>query len=675
VTRKNRQKRDSSWLIGLGFLAAFWIGVPGLVQAVTANIWLENSQTTFELGEAEGVSLNREGVVTLGPQWTVMADTGEHFVWSLASDRTGTLYMGTGTEGRIFALKPGSNPVLLFDAEEESKIFSLSVGPDGALYAGTSPNGLIYRITDGKTAEVFSKTGDLHVWSMVWVDGTLFAATGGEKGRVLKVSQNRVEEVYRSHDPNMVSLVRGTNGSLIAGTDQNGLIYSISSKGQTSVLYDAGETEVHAIAVDKQGMVYAAVMSGRSESNSDGKNEGAGEKSVLYAIRPSGSATRLWEIDDPLLLAVIPDPDGSLRVVTGNKGRVYQVWPNGTYALLAQLKDVHPWAVLPASDGGLWVGSSGDGKIFALGKPYVSQGTLTSAARDFTLISSWGQAHWQADTPPGTTVALVSRSGNSEKPDDTWSAWSGPILKPGMQVASPPARFLQYRMILKSSTDQSTPQLREVRLSGLQENVAPIVLSVKVGDGDDSPETQVESQTLRKIAWEAADVNDDAMTSELFFREVGTSQWLLLKEDVTGLKYGWDTQSVPDGTYQIRVVVSDQASNPPAIALRGEATSAPFVVDNTSPSVKIAAVRTEGTGEVRVSGSVLDAGSALLSAKYAVNSGDWEMVFAEDGIFDSSDEKLSFGLPGLAPGVYTLVIRAEDARGNVGVGKTRFEVK
>ena len=58
-----------------------------------------------------------------------------------------------------------------------------------------------------------------------------------------------------------------------------------------------------------------------------------------------------------------------------------------------------------------------------------------------------------------------------------------------------------------------------------------------------------------------------------------------------------------------------------------------------------------------------------------MNSGDWETVFAEDGIFDSSDEKLSFGLPGLAPGVYTLVIRAEDARGNVGVGKTRFEVK
>lgn len=642
-------------------------------EAVTPQIWKENSQTAFEKGEVDGLSLTKEGTVTLAPKWDLMADTGEHFVWSLAADDKGTIYLGTGIEGRVYALKAGNKtPSIVFDAEEETKIFALAIGPDGALYAGTSPNGLIYRIVPNKPAEVYCETGDLHVWSLVWVQDKLYATTGGELGRIVKVVKNKADVVYQSTDSNIISLTMGPDGSLYAGTDQNGLIYKVMPNGKVSVFYDAGEKEVHAIAVGKDGMVYAAAMAGRSDEKKNGNGEGG--NSVLYAIRPSGSALRLWEIDDPLLLSVTVDGDGSLRVVTGKKGRVYRIWPDGTYTLLAQFKDVHPWAVMATSDGALWVGSSGDGQLFKLGARYVSEGFLTSEAKDFTLTSHWGQAHWQAELPSGTSVVLQSRSGNSDTPDDTWSEWSEVLKSSGRQMTSRPARFLQYRLHLKSSSDQISPAVREVRLAGLQENVAPMVLSVKVVQ-DEEGDPKRDRRGLRKVVWEAGDVNDDELFYTVSFREVGTSKWFVLKEDMTGSQLSWDTETVPDGTVMLRVVASDRGGNPAAKALSGEAVSMPVLIDNTPPTVKIQSVNQSGMGNVVVVGGIEDMQSAIVSAKYAVNSGDWEVVFSEDSIFDSAKEKLNFSIGSLKVGVYTLVVRAEDVLGNVGVGKTTFEVK
>lgn len=660
------------WPCGLVLLCFLFLSAE-CVEAVTPQIWKQNSQDAFEKGDVKGLSLTREGTLSLGPQWDLVADTGEQFVWSLASDRKGTLYIGTGIEGRIYALKKGQQqPELIFDDEEETKIFALTVGGDGALYAGTSPNGLVYRIVSGKPAEVFCETGDLHVWALVWGNGQLYAATGGEYGRILKLSKNKVEEIYQTEDPNVVSLTVDAKGALYAGTDQKGLIYKVSDQGQVSVFYDAGEKEVHALTVKPNGMVYATAMVGRSEGKKNGNDEG--KKSVLYAIRPSGSALRLWETDDPLLLSVTEDVDGSVRVVTGKDGRVYRIWPDGTYTLMAQFDDVYPWAVLPTADGGLWIGSSGDGQVFKLGSRYVSEGTLTSEVKDFTLVSYWGQVHWQAETPSGTSVRLQTRSGNSEEPDNTWSSWSSELKSSGDQISSPPARFLQYRLILKASSDY-TPRVRDVRLSGVQENIAPMVLSVTVSQGDENGDPNRDRRSFWKISWESGDVNDDSMTYIVSFRNVGSTRWFVLEEDLRTPQFVWDTETVPDGTVQVRVVASDQNGNPAGKALVGEAVSLPFDIDNTPPKVTIQSVTQNGAGQVQVLGKVADEISAVVSGKYALNSGDWEVVFARDGIFDSAEEMLQFPIANLKPGAYTLVVQVEDAVGNVGLGKTTFDVK
>lgn len=662
----------------LFFLCCFLsLATPAL--AVRPEIWRENSQQAFEKGKPDGISLTREGTVTLSPELTKVADTGEGFVWALASDGKGALYIATGTEGRIFVLKPGrKTPDLLFDSPEVA-IYSLLVGPDGAVYAGSSPGGLIYRLAPGKEPLVFCSTGDEHVWALSpRPGGGLYAATGGKQGRVLKISPTgETTAIYTSKDPNVVSLTSAPDGVLYAGTDQNGLIYRIEKEAQTHVLYDAGEKEIRALVIGQNNVIYAAAMAGDVKQGDKAAAGGKGG-STLYAIRPSGSALRLWEVDDPLLVGLTLNADGSLTAVTGKTGRVYRVWPDGSATLLSQLENVRPWAVFPVAND-LWIGASGAGLIYRQGQPFAQKGTLTSEPRDFALVSHWGRASWWSDQPSGTAISVQTRSGNSETPDDTWSDWSAPLTAPGAQITSRPARFLQYRITLTSSSGKTAPYVREMQLAGLQENLPPMVLEVKaepvpLGERDGKKTDEV-ARGIWRLSWTAGDANNDTLIHAIYFRGLGDPHWKLLKNDVTAAQYIWNTESVPDGITQVRVVASDRLSNPAHLSLTGEAISAPFDIDNTPPVVQLNTVQNTGAGSVRISGALEDADSAIREAAYSLNADDWQMVFPADGIFDSPSEHLSFAIDHLKPGAYTLVVRTRDAAGNIGVGKTAFEVK
>ena len=60
----------------------------------------------------------------------------------------------------------------------------------------------------------------------------------------------------------------------------------------------------------------------------------------------------------------------------------------------------------------------------------------------------------------------------------------------------------------------------------------------------------------------------------------------------------WDTTSVPDGTYYVKVVASDTPSNAPATALIGELESVSFDIDNTAPHIEVHSAVRNGTKEI-----------------------------------------------------------------------------
>ena len=68
------------------------------------------------------------------------------YIFAIAVDNTGDIYLGTGPEGKIYRLDPlGKKPRLAYDSRDKN-ILSLAVGPDGSIYAGSDDRGLIYKI-------------------------------------------------------------------------------------------------------------------------------------------------------------------------------------------------------------------------------------------------------------------------------------------------------------------------------------------------------------------------------------------------------------------------------------------------------------------------------------------------------------------------------------------------
>ena len=94
---------------------------------------------------------------------------------------------------------------------------------------------------------------------------------------------------------------------------------------------------------------------------------------------------------------------------------------------------------------------------------YVSTGTFVSTVFDAGTTATWGAISWTADVPAGTTIQVFTSSGNTATPDSSWSAWTQ--VNNGGTVASPPARYVRFMVILTSSNSALTPVLYDVTIN------------------------------------------------------------------------------------------------------------------------------------------------------------------------------------------------------------------
>ena len=75
--------------------------------------------------------------------------------------------------------------------------------------------------------------------------------------------------------------------------------------------------------------------------------------------------------------------------------------------------------------------------------PYPSSGTFTSRVFDAGQAADWGAMSWHANAPPGTSLAMSVRTGNTPTPDGSWSAFT-PVTSSGDDVPGN-SRYVQYK--------------------------------------------------------------------------------------------------------------------------------------------------------------------------------------------------------------------------------------
>jgi hypothetical protein len=175
------------------------------------------------------------------------------------------------------------------------------------------------------------------------------------------------------------------------------------------------------------------------------------------------------------------------------------------------------------------------------------------------------------------------------------------------------------------------------------------------------------------VLWSAEDVNDDELLYSVFYRGENEKDWKLLKDKLEQKFYSWDTNSMPDGAYYLKIVATDDKSNPPSEVLKAERVSDRFVIDNTPPTIsQITSEPAPGDPAVTVRFRASDSASSIVRAQYSLDAGDWTIVPPVGGLSDSPAEQYSVTLRGGTPGEHTVSVRVYDQFENESAAKVTF---
>jgi len=662
--------------------------------------------------------------VTPSGQSSVYFDPKTKYIWDLALDSGGTLYVATGDEGKIFAVAPDGTGKLFYSGDE-THIRVLALDGHGNLIAGTEPNGRILRIplaappaatpaatsapapassaksgsampepeNPGRRAFVIYETDKKEVTALeIDPQGNLYAAAIGEKPRVTQPLPNFVSP---QSAPQQLSAPTVTFSNEEA---------PVAQPAQTTV-------------TQTQTLNFVPFPSVTS--------------SAVYRIAPDGSPTEVWSSRDLLVYSLGRSPSGQLLLGTGNHGAVLALDGNRVYSQIAKTAAEQITALAHAPNGAVYLATANPGKIFSLGPADSAEGTFESQAYDARIFSHWGRISWWGEgagansTGADARVELYARSGNTSTPDDNWSAWFGPYRDPaGQTVECPPARFIQWKAVLQrgmASASAAAPEIDWVSVAYLPKNVAPVISSVVIQDPNvrvqgaqsgggggisagptpvqlrlpsspnansfafenaanqsaasrfEPPPQGFRQKGWESVLWSASDENDDTLEYSIYYRGEAETAWMLLKDKIDQRFYSWDTSSMPDGAYYLKIVASDAPSNPPDGALTAEYISDRFLVDNTPPTVASLAAE-PAAGSARIHFDASDPASSIASAQFSVDAGDWTLILPVGQLSDAPQEKFNWTIANLAPGEHTVAVRVSDEYENETSAKVTFTI-
>ena len=238
------------------------------LRASSPKFFQTATQADFLKGDVENLSIDHHGQLTLGPVTELVYETSAPFLWSMVAAPDGTLFVGTGNEGKVFRVDPRGNGSLFFDSAE-LEAHALALAPDGGLYVGTSPDGKIYKVDRSGSATTFFSANDKYIWALaVDAKGNLYAGTG-DKGVIRKITPDgQGTTFYKSSTTHVTALAFDKNGNLLVGTGAPGKVLRIDPDGKAFVLLDSPFQEIRALRFDDKGMLYVAAISGRAGSGS-----------------------------------------------------------------------------------------------------------------------------------------------------------------------------------------------------------------------------------------------------------------------------------------------------------------------------------------------------------------------------------------------------------------------
>lgn len=684
LTRARSRVCRKAWLL----IPLLLSGFSHSAHAVGTERFVLDSEEDLSDGELEGAAVESSGRVVAGVSTERLAIPDAATARALLVSQSGETFVGVGTSGAIYRVQGDS--LTRFAETGALLVTALAEGPQRTLFAATSPRGKIFKIDpSGKVQDWVTLEQAQHVWSLAY-DATqqlLFAGTGPE-GTIYRIGLDGKAEVYLDTEAeHVMSLSLDSRGRLFAGTTGEALLLEVTGKNQAQVVHDFEGNEITAIALGPAGIAICAntfpkpgkkkpeqkagpEKNSVSNDNPNGAKDkskpaskpaptGKPGKGQLWLVGHDGRIRHLFESPSEHFTSVIFDGEAIL-VGLGSEGQIYRIRTDGSHALWADVDERQIGAI--AVHGGQLRFVTGDGAAYYHQVPLTKHpARWLSKPQDARFHARFGQLTFRARG----RVELATRSGNTEKPDQSWSPWSTPLSRPG-PIRSPGGRFLQIRATLAQDTE-----LYAVTAHYLPQNQPPQVQQVRAAPENGKSKGVGQHTAIYTIHWDAEALDGDTLRYRLYYRPEDESQPRpLLREHVryTKRKFTWNTDSVPDGYYIIEVTASDEPDNPSGQAEQNTAISEPILVDNHPPHFGPLHVR---RGEVR--GKVRDSLGPVTLLQYKVDNEPWRPLRPLDDLLDTAEERFAFRLPAdLKPGVHVVAVRATDARNNL--ASTELEV-
>lgn len=500
------------------------------VHTRLVRAWNQSSDSSFSGGKRENCTIDSWGRLfpgfEEGPQHKVDSDVR---AWSSTSDG-GKFYFSTSKN--IYSWSGGTDkPVRV--ASLDTTIVPAMASHGGRVYVACVPEGRVMVLDGaGGGAREFFRTPEQVISAMACDgDGKLYIGTAG-KGCIYVVgSDGNLLRKVDSGQAHITSLNYSRNQSrMLVGTGENGNIYSLDSSGKFQAVYQSGAHIVTGATFDKSGNLLFTTA-------------GPG---TLYMVDPSGHAKNLATSEAFYHLFYDESSDS---IFTGDaEGDVTQIQmePLPERAFFVPVKHTNQEAVVSLT-------GDGDSNIFILTSnlPVVEkvrfrpQGKVcyTSTVKDAGRKAAWSKlrvygAYNQFRPEVAAVLEVESRSGDTSRPDATWSSWRvAAATEDGFDLSSEPGRFFQYRLnwskaIKVDDKDRVFPLghdsvVGRVETTYLPRNDSPIMSSFNLVSG-----AYVSGEKELKLV--SKDPDGDNMDLSVHISSDSGNSWKELEEGLRG---------------------------------------------------------------------------------------------------------------------------------------------
>ena len=561
------------------------------------------SDRSLAVGTGEGGKIYKVRTANAKPETSLLFDTSETHIISLAADLQGNLYAGTDASGLVLRFAPDGKPFALLDSTLR-EIHDLAVGADGSVYA--------LALSDGASAS--KSTPNSGTVTGTNVDGSTVMATVSStetpaapeqpaKSRYdLSVSKSAVYRIFPDGGNDIIwnspavtafSIVANPNGSgVLLGTSDKGRVYSVTNDGRETLLLQSNEGQISTL-VNQANQIFATSSNQGKLYRFGGETESEGtyESTVLDA-KASSSWGRIWWRSNGNVV---------LQTRSGNTEKPDEIWSG-------------------------WSANYVDQKGAQITSPKAKYLQWRAILKSQTGISSLSEIN----------VSYIARNIAPE-------VLSIQVLPTNIGLASNPPV-------------QIDPNIESSGLDPALFGFPNVVI----------PPRRIYQRGARSLQWMAEDRNSDKLEYDVYYREAAETTFKLLRQNQRDNFFTIDGSALTDGRYIFRIVAKDSPSNPVGSILTGERLSEPFDIDNSPPTVAQTGTSQISSDKARVTFDATDAASFLNRAELSVNGSDWQTVFADDGISDSRNERYSIEIPVKTTGEYTITLRVFDANGNVG---------